>query len=380
VLRLLGIHLADLHLGKRLKEFPLLEEQQDILNQVIHYCEENKVDFVILAGDIFDKGIPPTDALDMFDAFLAKLAQLQIEVFALGGNHDSAERLGFLSGFLKHHHIHLITQYKGKVERIALEKAGEKVFFYMLPFVKPTDVRRYLPEEKRAGITSYHEAVKRALQDIELDKAYTNILIAHQFVTTAETCDSEEITVGGLDNIGADILEGFDYVALGHIHGPQSIKGHPNIRYSGTPLKYSFSECEHIKSLTVLNITAGKLEYSTVPFKIMHDLKKLKGLYAEVAGEAMVSLYRDCYVHITLTNEEELLNVLGDMRALYPRLCYLTFENSRTTGSVAPGEVATVKNPFELISSFFKQRSSHELSEVQKQFLLEVLEKGNGEK
>lgn len=373
-----GIHLSDLHLGKRLKEFSLLEEQEDVLKQVVAYCEQRKgsaaeIDFVIIAGDIFDKGVPPVEALNLFNNFLSSLEKLGVEVFALGGNHDNGERLGFLSEFLKIHHINLVTQYGGRLEAIPLVKGQERVNFYMLPFIKPLDVRRFLPEAERAAIVSYHDAVKYAVSKAELNLEEVNILIAHQFITGAERCDSEEVAVGGLDNVSAEALEAFDYVALGHIHGPQYIKNHPKMRYCGTPLKYSFSECHQEKSMTLIDIADGQVKLSTEPFKPLHDLYELRGTFADFMSSAFVNKYGEHYVHITLTDEDEIVNVLNDMRKCYQRLCYLTYDNSRTK-TYEVGSVDVEQSPLELISSFFGKRSGHELSQEQKSFIATLLE------
>ena len=368
-----GLHLADLHLGKRLKEFSLMDEQRDVLNQVIAYCQGNHVDFVILAGDVFDKVIPSVEAMELFEEFLADLSMLQIKVLVLGGNHDNAERLAYLGTFLKKHDIHPVTEYKGAVEKILWEKDGERVAFHMLPFVKPADVRRFLPEEEKAALVSYHDAVKTALQTVVLENGAVNILVAHQFVTGSSRCESEDVTVGGLDNVGAEVMEDFDYVALGHIHSPQTIAKHEYMRYSGTPLKYSFSECDQVKSMTVLDIEQGQVKVTTEPFKVLHDLKKLKGGFAELANLETAKQYEDCYVHVTLTDEEEKPNVLGELRSFYPKLCFLTFENSRTARSAEAAELDLVKSPVELITEFFQQRSGHELSQEQKSYVEELL-------
>lgn len=373
-----GLHLSDLHLGKRLKEFSLLEEQADVLKQVIDYCEKRKdseeqVDFVIVAGDVFDKGVPPVDALTLFEDFLSNLEKLHIEVFVLGGNHDSAERLGFLSSFLKKHHINFVTQYNGKLETITLVKGDEKVNFYMLPYIKPADVRRYLPEEEKTAITSYHEVVKVAVSKVELNKDEVNILVAHQYITGSERCESEEISIGGMDNVGADVLEDFDYVALGHIHGPQNITNHPKMRYCGTPLKYSFSECNQTKSITVLDIVDGEVKISTEPFKILRDLVKLSGKFVDMMDSATIQKYGEQYVHITLTDEEEIINVLSKMRAHYHRLCYLDFDNSRTK-HFEVGKADVEQSPFEIISNFYAQRRGQEMTDVQKEFIEKLLE------
>lgn len=373
-----GLHLSDLHLGKRLKDFPLLEEQKDIIKQILDYCEKRKdtpeqVDFIIIAGDIFDKGIPPVDALRLFEDFLVALEQMGIEVFALGGNHDSAERLSFLSVFLRKHHIHLVTQYEGNLDAIPFEKRGEKVNIYMLPYVKPADVRRFLPEEERAAINSYHEAVKTAVSKAQLNKDEVNILVAHQYITGADRCESEEVTLGGMENVGAEVLEGFDYVALGHIHGPQNIKNHPNMRYCGTPLKYSFSECKHKKSMTVLDIVNGQITVTTEPFQLLRDLVELKGSFAELTDLKMVEKYGDQFVSVKITDEEQIPNVLNEMRKCYSRLCNLAYENSQTKAfEMTSAEVEQC--PLDLISNFFAKRRGHNLSDVQKHFIEELLD------
>lgn len=373
-----GLHLSDLHLGKRLKDFPLLEEQKDIIKQILDYCEKRKdtpeqVDFIIIAGDIFDKGIPPVDALRLFEDFLVALEQMGVEVFALGGNHDSAERLSFLSVFLRKHHIHLVTQYEGNLDAIPFEKKGEKVNIYMLPYVKPADVRRFLPEEERAAINSYHEAVKVAVSKAQLNKDEVNILVAHQYITGADRCESEEVTLGGMENVGAEVLEGFDYVALGHIHGPQNIKNHPNMRYCGTPLKYSFSECKHKKSMTILDIVDGQITVTTEPFQLLRDLVELKGSFAELTDLKMVEKYGDQFVSVKITDEEQIPNVLNEMRKCYSRLCNLAYENSQTKAfEMTSAEVEQC--PLDLISNFFAKRRGHNLSDVQKHFIEELLD------
>lgn len=373
-----GLHLSDLHLGKRLKDFPLLEEQKDIIKQILDYCEKRmdtleQVDFIVIAGDIFDKGIPPVDALRLFEDFLVALEQMGIEVFALGGNHDSAERLSFLSVFLRKHHIHLVTQYEGNLDAILFEKRGEKVNIYMLPYVKPADVRRFLPEEERAAINSYHEAVKVAVSKAQLNKDEVNILVAHQYITGADRCESEEVTLGGMENVGAEVLEGFDYVALGHIHGPQNIKNHPNMRYCGTPLKYSFSECKHKKSMTLLDIVDGQITVTTEPFQLLRDLVELKGSFAELTDLKMVEKYGDQFVSVKITDEEQIPNVLNEMRKCYSRLCNLAYENSQTKAfGMTSAEVEQC--PLDLISNFFAKRRGHDMSDVQKHFIEELLD------
>lgn len=240
------IHLSDLHLGKRVNGFSMLEDQRVVLAQILSIIDEESPDAVLIAGDVYDKGVPPIEAVELFDWFLVELAPRQ--VFIISGNHDSPERLAFGSRLLDASGIHISPVYDGQVKPVSLTDSHGAVDIYMLPFVKPVHVRRFFPE-----VESYTDAVRAAVAGMQVDTQKRNVLLTHQFVTGAETSDSEELSVGGTDNVDASVLEPFDYVALGHIHGPQNI-GSEKIRYCGTPLKYSFSEANHKKSVTVAEL------------------------------------------------------------------------------------------------------------------------------
>ena len=251
------IHLSDLHLGKRVNEFSMLEDQAFILQEILRIIDEEQPQAVLLAGDIYDKSVPSGEAVQLFDGFLWELSSRKLQVFVISGNHDSPERLSFGGRLMEGSGIHLSPVYSGKVEPVVLEDAYGPVNVYLLPFLKPAHVRRYFPEEESG---TYTEALGKAVEALEIHKEQRNVLVTHQFVTGASRSDSEEISVGGSDNVDASVFDDFDYVALGHIHGPQNI-GSPRIRYCGTPLKYSFSEVGQQKSVTVAELTEkGALE------------------------------------------------------------------------------------------------------------------------
>ena len=245
------IHLSDLHLGKRLNEYSMLEDQEYILREIVRIVKDEMPDAVIIAGDIYDKSVPPAEAVQLFDEFLFKLSECRTEVFVISGNHDSPERIAFGSRIMDSGGIHMSPVYDGKVFPFSMKDEYGTVNIYMLPFIKPAHVRRFCDEECREKIITYTDAMRHAVSGMNINSADRNILITHQFVTGAARSESEEISVGGTDNVDADVFDVFDYVALGHIHSPQNC-GSERIRYCGTPLKYSFSEAKNTKSVTVI--------------------------------------------------------------------------------------------------------------------------------
>ncbi len=241
------LHISDLHLGKRVNEFSMLEDQKYILRQILAIADEKQADGVMIAGDIYDKPVPSAEAVQVFDWFLTALAERGKQVFAVSGNHDSAERIAFGAQLMSGRGVHVSPVYRGDTAQITMTDSYGELCLYLLPFVKPAVVRHALEGapgmEETPMPESYQDAVRLAVERMEVDSSKRNILIAHQFVTGAGRCDSEEVSVGGLDNVDADVFDAFDYVALGHIHSPQSLK-RETVRYCGTPLKYSFSEKE----------------------------------------------------------------------------------------------------------------------------------------
>ncbi len=369
------IHLSDLHLGKRVNEFSMLEDQKYILGECLDIIDREQPDAVILAGDIYDKSVPPAEAVTLFDDFLCALAGRRLEIFVISGNHDSPERIAFASRLLSASGVHLSPVYAGKVEPVTLVDEYGPVNFYLLPFIKPAHVRRFFPEEE---IGSYTDAMRTVVRNMTFDPAARSVLITHQFVTGAERSESEELSVGGADNVDASVFDRFDYVALGHIHGPQNI-GSERIRYCGTPLKYSFSEAGHVKSVTVVELgPKGSLTVRTVPLVPKRDLRELRGSYAELVTKSNYEgTNTDDYVRITLTDEEEIHDAASRLRAIYPNLMVQVYDNRRTRsqGQVGHAQDAERKSPFVLFGELYEKQNGAEMSKEQADFSRDLIEK-----
>lgn len=369
------IHLSDLHIGKRLNDFSLLEDQEYILKQILSIIDTNKPDAVILAGDIYDKTVPSAEAVSLFDDFLVALAKRNLQVYIISGNHDSPERMAFGGRIMDTSGIHISPVYDKKISRYTLEDEYGSVNISLLPFIKPAHVRRYFPDE---NIESYTDAVKTALSCLETDKNERNILITHQFVTGASVGGSEELSVGGSENVDADVFAEFDYVALGHIHGPQRV-GRDTVRYCGTPLKYSFSEAGHQKSVTIAELKEkGNVSIKTVELVPLRDMREIKGSYLEITNKQNYEKTncRD-YMHITLTDEEDIPDAMGKLRVIYPNLMKLDYDNTRTRSSQSAGLAEDVesKSHLELFSEFYQKQNNKEMSHEQLSFVAELIEK-----
>lgn len=269
------IHLSDLHLGKRVNEFSMVEDQKYILNEILKIIDQESPDGILLAGDLYDRPVPSAEAVQLFDSFLTRLAQRKIPVFAISGNHDSAERIAFGSHIMSDSGICMSPVYDGKTAKYCLKDSYGEVWIHLLPFIRPATVRHALDgEEDVEDIRTYQEAVLAAVKHMEIDRSQRNVLLAHQFVVGAMQCDSDEISVGGIDQIEAEVFRDFDYVALGHIHSPQNV-GSPKIRYCGTPLKYSFSEAGQQKSVTVVELgEKGSPDVREIPLTPLRDMQK----------------------------------------------------------------------------------------------------------
>ncbi len=362
------IHTSDLHLGKRINEFSMLDDQRYILEQIVQICEREQADVLLLAGDIYDRPIPSAEAVMVFDAFLSELSARNVIVCAVSGNHDSAERIAFGSNLMKSSGVYFSGVYDGHTQKVLLADEFGELAIYLLPFVRPSVVRRGLGIEE---IESYEDAVREAIAHMDVDSSKRNILVAHQFVTGAGRCDSEEIVVGGLDNVDASIFDVFDYTALGHIHSPQNITD--TVRYCGTPLKYSVSEAEQEKSVTVIEM--GKKEtltIRTIPLTPKHDLRKIRGSYMEVTARPFYqNTNTEDYVQITLTDEEDILDGMQKLRTIYPNLLSLEYDNHRTKllQSVLPQESVRQKTPEELFDALYQSQNNQSMSEEQKNFV-----------
>ena len=368
------IHLSDLHLGKRVNEFSMLEDQAFILQEILRIIDEEQPQAVLLAGDIYDKSVPSGEAVQLFDGFLWELSSRKLQVFVISGNHDSPERLSFGGRLMEGSGIHLSPVYSGKVEPVVLEDAYGPVNVYLLPFLKPAHVRRYFPEEESG---TYTEALGKAVEALEIHKEQRNVLVTHQFVTGASRSDSEEISVGGSDNVDASVFDDFDYVALGHIHGPQNI-GSPRIRYCGTPLKYSFSEAGQQKSVTVAELKEkGTLEVAARPLTPLRDLREIRGSYLEVTAKSFYEgRNREDYLHITLTDEEDVPDGAAKLRVIYPNLMRLDYDNARTRSRNLPegAEEPAAKPPLELFEEFYERQNNQPMTEEQIRFSRELME------
>ena len=411
------IHLADLHIGKRVNAFPMLEDQRYILKQILTILREERPDGgVILAGDIYDKAIPSAEAVELFDEFLTQLAALRLRVFIIAGNHDSPERIAFGNRLMDRSGIYLSPVYDGHVKRITCPDSAASVTLsaanavdrnagthsvesastsaaastcppvdvYLLPFLKPANVRRFYPEET---IESYTDAMRVAIAHMDIDPTHRNLLVTHQFVTGASRSDSEDISVGGSDNVDASVFAPFDYVALGHLHGPQQMgeEGGPLIRYAGTPLKYSFSEARHHKSVTVVEIGEKKADgvvdvcISTRELRPLHDMREIRGSYEELTLRANYEgTATDDYIHATLTDEIEIPDAARHLQLIYPNLMKLDYDNARTRGQGSERlelEQLEEKSPLDLFSELFEKQNHKEMTEEQARYVQAQMEK-----
>lgn len=379
------IHLSDLHIGKRVNEFSMLEDQEYILKEILGIIDDEQPDGVIIAGDVYDKSVPSEEAVKLLDSFLTSLAKRKRQVYIISGNHDSAAKLAFASSLIALSGIHISPVYDstqiamigdGLVRPYKLEDGkGQMVNIYMLPFVKPAMVRAVFPDEADY-IKDYTDACRVAVEHMDVDEKVTNILVAHQFVTGAVRSESEE-NVGGLDNVDVSVFDSFDYVALGHIHGPQKV-GRETVRYCGTPLKYSLSEANHTKSVTVVDIPENKkIEIRTVTLVPMHELREVKGTFDELMdrrnyeGTAV-----DDYLYVVLTDEDDVPDALGKLRTVYPNVMKLGYDNTRTrvTQTIDDGAVLEGKKPIDLFGELYEKQNNQEMSDEQRSFVQDIID------
>lgn len=363
------IHLSDLHLGKRVNECSMLEDQRYILGEILRIVDREAPDAVLIAGDVYDKSVPSAEAVALLDDFLVRLAGRDLQVLLISGNHDSPERLAFGGRLMAERGVHIAPVYDGRVAPVTLTDEYGPVRVYLLPFVKPSHVRRCFPDRE---VDTYTDALAAAIGAMGVDPALRNVLVTHQFVTGAARCDSEEVSVGGTDNVDVSVFAPFDYVALGHLHGPQTV-GRETVRYCGTPLKYSFSEAGQHKSATVVELgEKGTTAVRTVPLVPLRDLVELRGTYEEVTFRGFyegTGWQRD-YVHITLTDEEDVPNAVGKLRVIYPNLMKLDYDNRRTRAGISleGAEEVERRSPLELLEEFYEKQNGQPMGEEQRAF------------
>ena len=369
------LHLSDLHLGKRLNEYSLIEDQKFILKSILDIAVKEKPDGVLIAGDVYDKSVPSGEAVSLFDEFLYSLSKLNLKVFVISGNHDSPERLSFGSRLMDKSGIYISNVYDGKVVPVTMTDEYGKLNVYMLPFVKPSHVKRFFGEE----IEGYTHALKVAVDNLQIDKAERNVLITHQFVTGASRTDSEDLTVGGTDNVDVCVFDDFDYVALGHIHRAQKCVS-DKVRYSGTPLKYSLSEANDVKSVCVVELgEKGKLDLRFVPLKPLRDLVEIRGKYSEIMQKSFYEnkTWQEDYVYVVLTDEEEIPDAIAKLRTVYHNVSAMRYDNKRTrkNGGVELLENIESKTPFQLFEEFYLMQNNSNMSIEQKQLVEELIDK-----
>lgn len=370
------VHLSDLHLGKRVYEYSMIEDQRYILGEILEIIDREQTDGVILAGDIYDKQLPPVEAVRLFDSFLEQLVQREQKVFVIGGNHDSIDRISFASPLLQQSGVYISRSYDGKTEPVVLEDSYGTCNIYLLPFVKPVQVAQLYPGEE---IKDYTDALQLSIQQMQMDYRQRNVLVMHQYVAGASRCESEETSIGGLDDVNAKVLDGIDYVALGHIHGPQSV-GKQTIRYCGTPLKYSFSEWKQTKSVTIVELKdKGDVQIRTIPLTPLRDFYEIRGTYEELTARSYYEgqPFWKGYLKVVLTDEEDVPEALGKLRAIYPYIMRMEYDNmrTRTSSEVGVTEQVEEKTPRQLFEELYQIQNGTEMSGEQGAVVDELIAK-----
>lgn len=369
------LHLADLHLGKRVNGFSMLEDQAHILRQILAILDNEQPDGVLIAGDVYDKSVPSVEAVELLDGFLTELRARGVPVLLISGNHDSPERLAFGGRVMDSCGIHISPVYGCALAPVTLQDEFGPVHVWLLPFVKPTHVRRWFPD---ADIESYTDAVAEAVAHMDIDTAARNVLVTHQFVTGGTRSGSEELSVGGTDNVDSGVFAPFDYVALGHLHGAQHI-GRETIRYAGSPLKYSFSEARQHKSVTVVTLgEKGDVQVRTAALTPLRELREIRGSYDELTARSFYehTTYRSDYLHLILTDEQDVFDAMSRLRTIYPYLMTLDYDNARTRaagGMSVPAETER-RTPLELFEALYTRQNHRPMSEVQRAYIAQLME------
>lgn len=367
------MHLADLHLGKRVNGFSMMEDQEYILNRILEIMEEEQPDGLLIAGDVYDKNIPPAEAVRRMDDFLTAVAAKHIPVFLISGNHDSAERVAFGHQLMQGSGIWISPVYDGTIRHHTLEDRWGEVNIYLIPFLRPSVVRSFFPDVE---IEDYTDALRTIIEDLQVDTSRRNVVLAHQFVTAAgalpETCDSEQLSVGGLDRVDGSVFSPFDYTALGHLHGPQRV-GSETIRYAGSPLKYSFSELHQKKSVTVAELRAkGETEIRQIPLQPRREMIELRGTFEKILEEARKKgAPQTDYYHMILTDETDVVDALSRLREFYPNIMLLDYDNRRTRSQKEVEQLERVeeRTPGELFAALYEQQNGQEMDSDRKEYL-----------
>lgn len=368
-------HLADLHIGKRLYEYSLIENQREILNQIVELIKKYDVDGVVISGDIYDKSIPPIDAVAIMDEFLSALSELDIFIIIIGGNHDSVARLSFGSRILEKSKVFISPVFNGNIEKVELSDRFGNINFYLLPYIRPINVKRAYDDFSGESFT---EALKFVIDKISPDKSLRNVLVSHQFVTGAQKSDSEELYVGGSENVDYTLFDDFDYVALGHLHMPQNV-GRETVRYAGTPLKYSFSEISHKKSMTIVDMKEkGNVEIQEIPLTASWELIELRGTLNElISNSATSSVEKKSYVKITLTDEVLKNDALDILKNFYPYIVSIGYDNSMTRDNniIQKTKALEEQDPQQIVEELFVQQNNREMNAIERELINKLVKK-----
>lgn len=366
------LHTSDLHIGIRVYDYSMFDEQRHVLSQIVEIAKQEKTDVTVIAGDIYDRAVGSDEAVGLFDSFLASLVQdARQKVFVISGNHDSSERIAYGSRIMRNGGVYLSPVYSGYIEPVVLSDSYGDVSFYMIPFIKPVNVEACMPGSR---FDSYTDAMAAVVGQCGVDRSIRNVAVVHQFITNARVAGSERKTIGGLDNIDAGVFDSFDYVALGHLHCAQKC-GSDKIRYSGTPLKYSFSEINDDKSVTIVDLAnKGNVSVRTVGLTPLHEWRDVRGTFGELVAEASYrnNPYLDDYTRITLTDETDVVDALGKLRNIYTRLMELQYDNSRTRNAESFTDLCLQshnKTPRDFVGGLFKYQNGKELSSEQSAYV-----------
>ncbi len=377
------MHLSDLHLGKLVLEQSMIDDQKYILNQIIDIVKKEQVDIVLIAGDVYDKSIPTIEAVNLFSDFLTRLYKLKVLVFVISGNHDSKDRLSFGNELFVDNGIYIEGIFNGNLRCETINDKDGKLNIYMLPFIKPVEVKRFYPDEI---IDTYEDAIKCILKHSSINKSERNIILVHQFVTSLGEdvirSDSESISLGGIDNIDVTLFKDFDYVAMGHIHGPQKV-GRETARYSGSPLKYSFSEVNQKKSVCIIEFNSKEdINISKIPLIPIRDMRVIKGPFDKLISKEIVNLEnKNDYLDVVLTDDDYIINAIGKLRKFYPNILKLEYENKISSNEVSDNIDIDKSNmsPIDLFSEFYKMQNGIELPAKKRKIIEEVIKEVNDE-
>lgn len=367
------MHLADLHIGKKVSGFSMIDEQKAVLEQIKKIASDNDVSVVMIAGDVYDKNTPSAEAVTLFDDFLTSLVKMNIKVLIISGNHDSIERLSFASALMESSNVYISKQFNGDLKKVTFEDDYGNINFYLLPFIRPIDVKNAY---ENTDIQDYNDAVKKIISKNPIDTLQRNVILSHQFITNAEISDSEMLSVGGIDNVEAENYKNFDYAALGHIHKPQKIRD--NIRYSGSILKYSFSECKIDKSVPIIDMQQkGSTTIELFPLIPKHDMIEIKGTYNELMSpDYYKNIDTQSYVHVILTNDTAEPDAMNKLRTVYPNIMKIDYCNITTESEqeIEDSQDLLVAKPIEFVRNFYEEMYGKSMNDNQEKYINNIIE------